>query len=102
MSKIWFIEQGNEPHAKGSTQKQCITHSKGTKTYISKVGFFNFILLGIPTWGVGFSPKHVTTKVKKDEDIIGLIQGSKVAYAKAFKGAWDNQIWKNTSNKMVW
>jgi len=44
----------------------------------------------------------VTAKVKKDEDIVGLIRGSRVAYLKAFKGAWDNQIWKNTSNKMVW
>jgi hypothetical protein len=42
------------------------------------------------------------TKMKKDEDIVGLIQGSRVAYAKAFKGAWDNQIWKNTSNKLAW
>jgi hypothetical protein len=41
-------------------------------------------------------------KMKKDEDIVGLIQRSRVAYAKAFKGAWDNQIWKNTPNKMVW
>jgi hypothetical protein len=61
-----------------------------------------FILLGIPTWGVGSSPKNVIAKVKKDEDIVGLIRGSRVAYLKAFKGAWDNQIWKNTSNKMVW
>jgi len=61
-----------------------------------------FILLGIPTWGVGSSPKNVMAKMKKDEDIVRLIQGSRVAYAKAFKGAWDNQIWKNTPNKMVW
>jgi len=61
-----------------------------------------FILLGIPTWGVGSSPKNVMAKMKKDEYIIGLIQGSRVAYAKAFRGAWDNKIWKNTSNKMVW
>jgi hypothetical protein len=41
-------------------------------TLVRVVSFKLFILLGIPTWGVGYLP-HVMTKLKKDENFAGLI-----------------------------
>jgi hypothetical protein len=38
----------------------------------------------IPTWGVGYSP-HVMTKIKRDENLVGLNWTSKVFYVKGFK-----------------
>jgi hypothetical protein len=32
------------------------------------------------------------TKLKKDENLVGIIQGSKVSYAKGLKNVWENWI----------
>jgi hypothetical protein len=83
----------------GSIQKQCITHSKDTKAYISKVGFFKLVHYPRHSYmGCGVLPPNCDGQ---DEDIVGLIQESRVAYTKVFKGAWDNQIWKNTWKKKI-
>jgi len=37
-------------------------------------------------------PSHVMTKLKKDENLVGIIQGSKVSYAKGLKNVWENWI----------
>jgi hypothetical protein len=43
-------------------------------------------ILGIPKWGVGSIPPHVSAKVEKDENLASLIGGSKVAYANELFG----------------
>jgi hypothetical protein len=50
-----------------------------------RVVFFKLLtLLGISTWGVGYPP-HVMTKLKRDENLAGLIWVTKVFHAKGFK-----------------
>ncbi len=48
------------------------------------------IMLGIPTWGVGYPP-HVMTKLMRDENFTGLIWASKVCYAMGLRDVWDSQ-----------
>jgi len=36
----------------------------------------------------GVNPPNVMVKVKKDEDLVRFIQGSRIAYGKGCKGAW--------------
>ncbi len=56
------------------------------------------ILLGIPTWGVGYPP-HVMTKLTKDENFISLIWASEVCYATCLRDVWDSQNWTRSSSK---
>ncbi len=64
-----------------------------------KVASFKLlILLGIPTWGVGYPP-HVMTKLKRDKNLVGLIWVNSVFYAKGFRDVWDNQNWTRFSSK---
>ncbi len=53
------------------------------EVYINKLAFSKLLtLLGIPTWGVGFRLPNVMTKLEKDNDLVDLIQASKVSYTK--------------------
>jgi hypothetical protein len=58
-----------------------------------------FILLSIPTWGVGSILPNVMTKLKKDENLAGLIWASKVFYAMSLRDVWDSQNWTKSSSK---
>jgi hypothetical protein len=40
------------------------------------------------TWGVGFIPFNMQTKLEHDENLALMIQVIRAEYAKAFKGAW--------------
>ncbi len=57
-----------------------------------------FTLLNIPKWGVGYPPP-VITKLKRDENLAGLIWVNIVSYAKGFKDVWDSQNWTRSSSK---
>jgi hypothetical protein len=64
-----------------------------------KVAFFKLlILLSIPTWCVRYLP-HVMTKLKRDENLAGLIWANIVSYAKGFRDVWDSQNWTRSSFK---
>jgi hypothetical protein len=39
------------------------------------------------------------TKLKRDENLVGLIWISKVSYAKGFKDVWDSQNYTRSSSK---
>jgi hypothetical protein len=54
------------------------------------IGFKLFTLLNIPTWGVGYLLR-VMTKLKRDENLVGLIWASKVSYTKGVREVWDSQ-----------
>ncbi len=43
------------------------------------------VLLGIPTWGVGSRLPNVMTKLEKDNDLVDLIQASKIFYTKGLR-----------------
>jgi len=64
-------------------------HFKGVRTYIDYVRFFKLVH---SPWcscvGCGVNPPNVMVKVKKDEDLVKFIQGSRIAYGKGCKGAW--------------
>jgi len=49
--------------------------------------------------GCGVHPPHVMTKLKKNENLVGLIWVSKVSYAMGFKDVWDSQNWTRSSSK---
>jgi len=49
--------------------------------------------------GCGVHPTHVMTKLKKDDNLGGLIWASKVSYAMGLKDVWDNQNWTRSSSK---
>ncbi len=38
--------------------------------------------------GVWVNPLNVMVKVKKDEDLVRFIQGTRIVYGKGCKGAW--------------
>jgi hypothetical protein len=59
-------------------------------TLVRLVFFMLIVLLGIHTWGVGFMPPNMMTKLKKNNNLAYLIWANKVSYAKGFKDAWDN------------
>jgi hypothetical protein len=42
---------------------------------------------------------HVMTKLKRDENLAGLIWVNIVSYAKGFKDVWDSQNWTRSSSK---
>ncbi len=44
-------------------------------------------------------PLHVMTKLKRDENLVGLIWASKVSYAKGLIDVWDSQNWTRFSSK---
>jgi hypothetical protein len=67
-------------------------------TLVKVASFKLFTLLNIPKWGVGYLP-HVITKLKRDENLAGLIWVNIVSYAKGFKDVWDSQNWTRSSSK---
>ncbi len=67
-------------------------------TMVRVASFKLLILLGIPTWVCGVS-SHVMTKLKRDENLVGLIWASNVFYAKGLKDVWDSQNWIRSSSK---
>jgi len=56
-------------------------------------------IIGIPTWGVGFSPQSAWAHLEKDENLVETIQASKIAYAKPLKVVWGVWNWTLESNK---
>ncbi len=52
---------------------------------------FNKLLhiIGIPMWGMGFTPCNAFSRIEKDDDLDETIQMSKVGYTTPFKLAWD-------------
>jgi hypothetical protein len=65
---------------------------------VKVTSFKLFILLGIPTWGMGYLP-HIMTKLQRDENFAGLIWASKGSYAKGLRDVWDKQNWIRFSSK---
>jgi hypothetical protein len=53
------------------------------------------------TWSVGSIPFNVQAKVERYEDLAIMIQTTRIGYAKAFKGAWNERDQKNASNKIM-
>jgi len=43
----------------------------------------------------------VQAKVERYEDLAIMIQATRIGYAKAFKGAWNERDKKNASNKIM-
>jgi hypothetical protein len=39
------------------------------------------------------------TKLKRDEDLVSLIQASKISYVKGLKNVWDSWNWMGSSSK---
>jgi len=42
---------------------------------------------------------HVMTKLKKDENLVGVIRASKVSYAKGLKNVWESWNWMKPSSQ---
>jgi hypothetical protein len=59
-------------------------------TLVKNVFFKLLILLSIPTWGVRYL-SHVMTKLKRNENLVGLIWANKVSNAKGLRDVWDSQ-----------
>jgi hypothetical protein len=45
-------------------------------------------IIGILTWRVGFIPQSAWVRLENDENLVEIIQTSKVTYARPFKVAW--------------
>jgi hypothetical protein len=41
----------------------------------------------------------VITRLKKDENLAGVIRTSKISYAKGFKNVWESWNWTRSSSK---
>ncbi len=67
-------------------------------TLVKNVFFKLLILLSIPTWGVRYL-SHVMTKLKRNENLVGLIWANKVSNAKGLRDVWDSQNWTRSSSK---
>ncbi len=67
-------------------------------TLVRVTSFKLLTLLSIPTWGVRYPP-NVMTKLKRDENLAGLIWVSKIFHAKGFRDVWDSQNWTRSSSK---
>jgi hypothetical protein len=48
-------------------------------------------IIGIIAWGVGFISQNAWTQLGKDDNLVEVIQTSKMSYAKAFKITCD--VW---------
>jgi len=60
--------------------------------HIGKSGFFQVAhSIRHSNMGCGVHLPCVMTKLKRDENLVGLIWISKVSYAKGFKDIWDSQ-----------
>jgi hypothetical protein len=46
-------------------------------------------IISITKWDVGFIPHSAFSWITKDDDLVEIIQMSKVGYAKPFRLAWD-------------
>jgi hypothetical protein len=44
-------------------------------------------------------PPHVMTKLERDEDLVSLIQASKISYVKGLTNVWDSWNWIKFSSK---
>jgi hypothetical protein len=53
------------------------------------------------TWSVGSIPFNIQAKVERYEDLAIMIQATRIGYAKAFKGAWNERDQKNASNEIM-
>ncbi len=56
-------------------------------------------VLGLNAWGVGSVPRDATSRMKKDEDLQGMIRSTRFVYARQLKMAWDVKNWDRESNK---
>jgi hypothetical protein len=56
-------------------------------------------VLGLNAWGVGSVPRDATSRMKKDEDLQGMIWSTHCVYAWQLKTAWDVKYWDRESNK---
>ncbi len=45
-------------------------------------------IIGILAWGVAFIPQSAWAHLDKDENLVEVIQASRLAYAKPLKIAW--------------
>ncbi len=59
-------------------------------------------VLGLNAWGVGSVPRDVASRMKKDEDLQGMIRSTRCVYARQLKTAWDVKNWDRESNKTSW
>jgi hypothetical protein len=74
------------------------TNKTNTNAHIGKNCFFQVVhSIKHSNIGCGVYPPHVMTKLKKDENLVGLIWASKVSYAMGLKDVWDNQNWTRSS-----
>jgi hypothetical protein len=59
--------------------------------HIGKSCFFQVVhFIKHSNMGCGYLP-HVMTKLKRDENLVGLIWANKVSYAKGLREVWDRQ-----------
>jgi hypothetical protein len=73
-------------HKWGSLENYALQIKLTSKSTLVKLASSKLLaFLGIPTWGVGSKLPNVMTKLEKDNDIVDLIQASKVFYAKGLR-----------------
>jgi hypothetical protein len=71
-----------------------------TNAHIGKNCFFQVChSIKHSNMGCGVHPTYVMTKLRKDDNLGGLIWASKVSYAMGLKDVWDNQNWTRSSFK---
>jgi hypothetical protein len=56
-------------------------------------------VLGLNAWGVGSVARNAIVRMEKDDDLQGMIQSTRCAYARQLKTAWDVKNWERESNK---
>jgi hypothetical protein len=57
-------------------------------------------VLGLNAWGVGSVARDAISRMKKDEDLQGMIQSTHCVYARQFKTTWDVKNWDRESGKI--
>jgi hypothetical protein len=59
-------------------------------------------VLGLDAWGVGSVARDAIVRMEKDDDLQGMIQSTRCAYARQLKTAWDVKNWERESSKTSW
>jgi len=56
-------------------------------------------VLGLNAWGLENVLRDVTSRMKKDEDLQGMIRSTRCVYARQLKTPWDVKNWDRVSSK---
>jgi hypothetical protein len=57
-------------------------------------------VLGLNAWGVGSVARDAIVRMEKDDDLQGMIQSTRCAYARQLKIAWDVKNCERESSKI--